>query len=90
MDYNGRAKMKRILFVICCLFLLIGCTNSDDAIRALDGAGYTQIEIGSYSWFACGSEDFYSTKFTATNPLGKRVSGVVCSGLLIKNATIRF
>ena len=66
------------------------CSNSEDAHRALNNAGYTNIKAGDYDWFACGQDDFYHTKFTATNTVGKQVSGVVCSGLLFKSATIRF
>lgn len=67
-----------------------GCSNPQDAERALTGAGYSNIQTHGFDLFACSDSDFYSTKFTATNPAGKPVSGVVCSGLLFKNATIRF
>ncbi|HCZ48001.1 MAG TPA: hypothetical protein DCZ11_03230 [Gammaproteobacteria bacterium] len=68
--------------------LAAGCTKPEDARQALEGAGFTQIELGGYGWFACDEKDTFSTKFTATGPTGKRVSGVVCSGLL-KGNTIR-
>lgn len=70
--------------------LAAGCTSQSDAQRALSNAGYTDIQAGGYDWFACGKDDFYSTKFTAKNPAGQPVNGVVCSGLLFKSATIRF
>lgn len=69
---------------------LAGCSNNEDAQRALSGAGYKNIQTQGYAFFACGKDDFYSTEFTATNPAGQNVSGTVCSGLLFKGATIRF
>lgn len=83
---------KTILAIAVCLtaLTLSACSNSDDAFRALDNAGYTNIAPGGYDWLACGQDDFYHTKFTATNANGKNVKGVVCSGLLFKSATIRF
>jgi len=83
--------MKKVLTVVTlgmCLFVT-GCSNPSDAIRALSNSGYTNIDAGGFDWFGCGNGDFYSTKFVATNPAGKVVSGTVCSGLL-KGATVRF
>lgn len=70
---------------------LAGCYNSTDARHALaEQGGFTDIQVTGHGWFACGHDDFYSTKFTAKNSQGKHVSGVVCSGLLFKNSTIRW
>lgn len=52
--------------------------------------GYKNIQTHGFDLFACSEDDFYSTKFTATNPAGQQVSGVVCSGLIFKGATVRF
>ncbi len=85
--------MKRVTLVLmlCAMLgIIFGCSNKKDAVKALYNAGYTKITPGGYSWFSCGEGDFYSTKFTATNPAGKRASGTVCSGLLFKGSTIRF
>ena len=78
------------IVVIAILLILAGCTNSNDAERALSGAGYKNIQTGGYAWFDCSKDDFYHTEFTATNPSGQTVTGVVCSGLIFKSATIRF
>ena len=78
--------MKRFFILLAVLFS--GCTASNEATRALEGAGYTQIQITGYSWFGCGKDDTFATGFEATGPSGKHVSGVVCSGWL-KGATIR-
>lgn len=81
--------MKKILLLTMCLFF-IGCTNKEDANRALSNEGFSDVLITGYSFFACNRYDFYHTGFTAKNKDGKEVSGVVCSGLLFKNATIRW
>ena len=85
--------IRKMILIIACIFMLgfvSACTNPKDAERALEAAGYSDIQTGGYAPFACGEDDFYHTKFTAINPVGKRVSGVVCSGLVFKDATIRF
>lgn len=69
------------------LMLPISCTNDEGARDALDAAGYTDITLNGYGWFSCG-DDAFSTQFTATNPRGKKVSGVVCCGFA-KACTIR-
>lgn len=66
-----------------------GCSRPSDAERALSGAGYTHVETTGWRFIGCGSSDWYHTGFLATGPTGKRVSGVVCSGLLFKGSTIR-
>lgn len=67
-----------------------GCSSSANAERALSSAGYRNIQTHGFDLFACSEDDFYRTKFTATNPAGQQVSGVVCSGLIFKGATVRF
>lgn len=70
--------------------LLAGCTSENDAMRALQADGYKDIRLTGYDWFACSKDDTFHTGFTATNRDGKKVSGVVCSGLIFKSATIRY
>jgi len=83
--------MKRtIIMAILALGLLTGCTNKEDADRALRAQGFTNIQETGYDFMACSENDFYHTGFTATNSNGKRVSGTVCSGVLFKSATIRY
>jgi len=83
-------KKHIILALLLTSFLASGCSSQSDANRALKGAGYTNIKTDGYDFFACGGDDFFHTKFTANNPVGNKVSGTVCSGLLFKSATIRF
>ena len=79
----------KVIFVALLAVLVSGCTSKDGAERALKGAGYTEIEIGGYAFFACdGKSDTFATSFTAKGPTGMRVSGAVCSGFL-KGSTIR-
>lgn len=75
--------------IVLVFFTLIGCSSSNDAQKALKAAGYTDIQTHGKAFFACSEDDTFSTKFSATNPSGKRVSGTVCSGW-IKGSTIRF
>jgi hypothetical protein len=74
---------------ILLMALLAGCTAPDRSRETLDSSGFTNIEIGDYTWFGCSEGDRYHTAFTATNSNGKRVSGVVCCGTL-KSCTVRF
>lgn len=69
--------------------LLIACDDPDGARRALKAAGMTDIRTEGYAWLGCGKDDTFKTRFTATNPRGERVSGVVCTGWF-KGGTIRF
>jgi len=82
--------MKTLLIGAIALLLLTGCTSQQDAERALDGAGFTNIQMTGYNFMACSEDDFYHTGFVAKNPQGNTVSGTVCSGMLFKSATVRF
>ena len=79
--------MKKLL--ILCLLFLSACTDQPTATRILAQEGYDHIHFTGYNWFACGREDFYSTGFIASKN-GKTIKGTVCSGLLFRNATIRY
>jgi hypothetical protein len=81
--------MQRAILAAVVCAALVGCTAESDARRALEGAGYTDIVLTGYGWFECGRDDTFATAFTATGPTGKRVSGTVCAGLLLKGQTIR-
>ena len=81
--------MTRRLVILFLITLMAGCTSEPDARRALESEGFTDIEITGYRWFGCGRDDQYQTGFSAINPRGKRIEGVVCSGWL-KSAAIRY
>jgi hypothetical protein len=80
-------KITIPLLLIC--LLLSACSAPDDAHRILDEQGYTNIQIGGYVFMMCSVDDLFSTYFTATNAIGRQVTGAVCSGLA-KGSTIRF
>jgi hypothetical protein len=82
--------MKKLLLVLSVLALLTGCTNPNKAKNLLDDLGFTDIEITGYRWFACSKEDLYHTGFIARGPSGKRISGTVCDGWILRNATVRY
>jgi len=79
--------MKWILGLL--LTLSLACVNEDDSLRTLQSAGYTNIQITGWKPFSCGKDDTYSTGFTAKNPAGVKVTGVVCCGLMFKSCTVR-
>jgi hypothetical protein len=80
-------KKSLILPLIVCL-IVAGCSDEGVARKALDGAGYTGVQLTGYEWAGCSGNDTYSTGFKALGPTGKPVVGVVCSGWM-KGATIR-
>ena len=90
-DFGGYLILSSPIWIPLLITMLVtGCVDKKEANKTLTNAGFSNIKTYNYSWFACSEDDFYHTKFTAINPIGKEVSGVVCSGLLFKNSTIRF
>lgn len=75
--------------IIASLFMA-GCTDETGSRKALNNAGFTDIQITGFEPFVCGKDDTYATGFTATNPVGRRVSGTVCCGVWDKGCTIRW
>lgn len=80
---------NRCLIVAVALLALTACTDNDTAIRALYGAGYSDIHLTGYRWIGCGEDDDFSTGFQAKGPTGVPVTGVVCSSWFGKGATVR-
>lgn len=67
-----------------------GCrVPADRATQVLEGAGYTQIQLGGRAWLRCSEDDSLARVFAAKGPTGQPVKGAVCCGLLAKNCTIR-
>lgn len=79
----------KMLGCLTLLFVISGCTDPNKAMRQLESAGYTDIQMLGYDLWGCSQDDTYSDKFTAKGPTGKIVSGVVCNGLVFKGGTIR-
>jgi len=80
--------MKKLIIALAFATVLSGCTNADKSFRALEGAGYTQIQMNGFTFFGCDEKDSFHDSFTAKGMNGKYVDGVVCSGWF-KGATIR-
>ena len=80
--------MRRFLWVAVAAAVLVGCTDAEEAKRAVENIGGTDVKITGFRFFGCDREGF-RTGFTATSATGKRISGVVCSGWF-KGATVRF
>lgn len=81
-----RIRASLSLALVCAL---AACTQPDNARRVLEDAGYKDVQMHGYDWLNCSKDDTYHDKFSAVGPSGRRVSGVVCAGLLFKGATIR-
>jgi hypothetical protein len=81
--------MKTLIAILLCSILLTACSGASTSRVLLEEQGYSNVEIQGYNVFACSEDDFYRYNFTATNPNGKPVKGVVCSAPL-KGSTIRF
>ena len=82
--------MKKMILIMVMGLVLVGCTNKEDAYRALNSQGFADIHITGYDFLACSKDDFYHTGFIATNAQGRKVRGTVCSGIFFKSATVRF
>lgn len=69
----------------------VACEPPKDRVRAaLDAYGFTDVSLDDYSAFGCSDSDEYlGQKFTAKNPAGRQVKGVVCCGVW-KACTVRF
>jgi hypothetical protein len=84
--------MKRMLLLALAVLIgtsLAGCTVSEqDARSTLQAQGFTEIELGGNSWFACDDKDTFTRTFKAKSIAGQRVEGAVCAGWF-KGNTIR-
>lgn len=84
--------MKKLIAVS---LLLCACYPSDVRfLGALSKSGYRSARLGERDYFSCGSgSEDYGMKFSAINPAGERVEGVVCcgpDGWGTKACTVRF
>lgn len=88
-----RALLIIFIFVFFVTILVVktvgGFDMPDDSKQALHNAGYSNVELKGHKIFGCDQHDISSISFTATNPAGKNVDGVVCCGIT-KGCTIRF
>jgi len=62
---------------------------SDQKLQnALHAAGYQDVQLTGYRFFACSEDDLFHNGFEAKGAGGVQISGVVCSAPL-KGMTIR-
>jgi hypothetical protein len=72
--------MTRIRILLFCLFV-VACTKDRESLDTLEAAGYSDVQLTGYNFFACSKEDEFHTGFVAYNPRGNPVTGTVCCGL---------
>ena len=68
----------------------VGFTDPEQAKAVLEQEGLKPLEVGGRSVFDCANGEKVSTKFTALNNKGVKVSGVVCRGILSDSSVIRY
>ena len=96
-SHGEETTWGQLVFTVVAMVVILGglaiCNSSTDiddrALGVLDAAGFSQVELEGIAWLSCGEHDTFSRKFSATNPRGRRVSGVVCCGYS-KMCTVRF
>lgn len=95
--------MKHQVSVVAAFFLaafaiaITACgTDDNEAIRALDDNGFTNITITDHGFMfagfeGCDAKDGNWYHATATNPAGKHVNMLVCCGakMSFKGCTVR-
>tara|TARA_Y100000034_G_scaffold71176_1_gene85844 strand:+ start:3037 stop:3330 length:294 start_codon:yes stop_codon:yes gene_type:complete len=95
MHEEGVFKLVLLLGAAIPLGLMIvaggSCSDGEEKmVRALKNQGFTNVQITGRAWFGCSEEDYYSQNFTALNPHGRFVEGIVCCGLIAKGCTVRW
>jgi len=72
--------------------LLLGCDRDAEAPRArnaLQGWGFTDVELGEPAWFMCPQDaNTFTWNFRAKNTAGAAVEGYVCC--LYRSCSVRF
>lgn len=88
---NGLAAVVVVIvLILVVVFILpIGCIDETGTTRVLRDQGYTDIYITGWRPFSGSKDDQFHTGFEATTPTGKKITGVVTSGIF-KGHTIRF
>lgn len=77
-------------FAVLGIALLLSGCGEQEAVRAIEAYGFTNIRLTGVVLWGCGEHDsiFYNTKFDATAVNGKPIHGVACGGIL-KSWTVR-
>ncbi len=97
MGRTEKLHVGSMLFLLAVVFLIgsRGCmVSADVAIRAVEASGYTEARVvARHDVFpalsGCGSDDAAGFDVRARNSQGQVVTLLVCSGLMVKAATVR-
>jgi len=90
---NRAVTLIEIIIVIFIVIIIASCSgDTEGAQTALNGMGFKNVTLHDSKWFSGCGEGERNSPFTATNPTGQQVSGVVCCGGLLstKGCTVRF
>lgn len=71
-----------VLAVIMVLSYPFWWVSDEDVVETASSYGMTSVQPDGYAFFQCAKSEAIGVSFTATNPNGKPVHGVVCCGLL--------
>jgi opacity protein-like surface antigen len=83
-------KKFALLAAVAATSLLAGCgVDPDNARRALEAQGITNVQIGGHAFFGCDKNDQFASNFTGVGVNGKPISGVLCGGIF-KGITVRY
>jgi hypothetical protein len=103
-SYNRRKSSGAAFHIVMYILVLAAavvifgyrgsCASSDQAIRAVENLGFTDIEVVDKAiWFigfrGCDSKDAALFTVRGKNPAGKVVEVGVCVGWPFKGATVR-
>jgi hypothetical protein len=78
----------KLVLIILSIILFSACTDKENAEKFLKKEGYYDITITGYNFFECTKDDSQSTGFIAKKN-AKLVEGTVCTGMLLRNNTIK-
>ncbi len=72
---------------------MMGCSDKDDAIKAAESAGWSNVELTGSNYFniTCEKKE-KAFHIVGENPAGKRTEATVCCGYTtpFKGCTIRY
>ncbi|MDE1152158.1 MAG: hypothetical protein PW788_06420 [Micavibrio sp.] len=95
-------RTAAVAFAAVAFTALSGCSKIDSelkesATKTLDNSGYSEITLKTENFgealsaaASCANSDITGIGFSAKNPIGKKVDGVVCIGGGFKGNTVRF
>lgn len=78
-----------LAFIFWMFMLVCGIDWKTRARESLGRAGYTNVQFQGRDFWACGQEDWFRQKFTATDSAGHLVEATVCCGAA-KKCTVRY